>query len=54
MSTSPQGTPQGNEAPRNSSLSAKEIEQIQADRQRLGLTPAMLEQRRLESLRRPF
>ena len=34
--------------------SAKAIEQIQADRQRLGLTPAMLEERRLESLRRPF
>ena len=28
--------------------------QIQRERERLGITPAMLEERRQESLRRPF
>jgi hypothetical protein len=30
------------------------IEQIKAERERLGITPAILEQRRKESLARPF
>lgn len=30
------------------------IAQIRTERERLGITPALLEQRRQESLRRPF
>ena len=30
------------------------IAQVEADRKRLGITPAMLEQRRLQSLSQPF
>ena len=54
MSTSPQGTPQRNEAPRDSSVNSQAIEQIKAQREREGITKAQLEERRQESLRRPF
>ena len=32
----------------------REVEQIRAQRERLGITKAQLEERRQESLRRPF
>lgn len=57
MRNAPFGASQGNEAARDRPmivLFAEQQRQIEAERQRLGITPTELERRRLASLKEPF